>query len=269
MLGGLGSFGHLGAAGVAGSSVAPPVSWDPTQLSGLVAYYNASSIIQAGGTVIQLPDLGPIGFPLSPTGTAPAWSATSFNGGAGITWNGDSAADDLLSDTAAAFPSLTDLSITILFSMDPATDGSTEWVRFLGIMADGDSNDYQTATSLGLGEYSSSGQGELLYDGYVNNDGWTIATTPTCWILNGTNGSAWDPYVNFVSTPTGAGDQAAAIGGANSIIGIGPAGVGGAGGTLTTGTLSVATAIITSNPLTSTDMSNLKTWMNTNWHTSF
>lgn len=265
MFSGIGSFSRLGAAGIAQSSSA----WDPTQLPGLVAYYNAGAdVIQSGGTVIAWGDGSGNNNTLLPSGTAPISSATGLNGFPGIVWNGDPTNNSLLSGVDSDFPSLTSLSVTVVFALsNPNSDAN--YTRILGLQASDATNDYQTLDSLGLSQDSTSSGGALFYDGSVNADGWALGPATTCWILNGTNGSPWSPYVNFVAASTSAIDQLAAIGGANTTIGIGPAGTGTSGGLLNTGVLAIGAAIITSNQLTATDMSNLKAWVNANWGTSF
>jgi hypothetical protein len=237
--------------------------WTPLQLSNLVAYYNAGlGVTQSSGNVSQWNDQSGNGYNLTiqsgeTNQTSPSYSATGFNASySGITCSPGGDTGLGTSQTAVTF-NQTVLSIFLLlntqlsgntrrnFSLN--TTASSDFnAGACGLMTNGALTNtvcYQANDSTGLGSANTNEMIGFTFDGTNNRQ-----------YLNGS-------LVNTFSYSAGFGGS----GGAG--INLGSSAWFSAG--FASEGFTIAYAILTAAAMSATDISNLKTWTNANWGTSF
>lgn len=232
-------------------------SFNPTSLVGTQgAFWRADvGVSQSSGNVTAWADQGSHGNNLNVIpSTSPQWSSSSFNSSfAGISFNtGGSTPGDSI-NIASNIVNTTTMSVFIL--MKYLSAGSD---RIVSDTVTSVGNDNSTPSWL---FYIPTTQFQFYSSGGMSSP--DILTNNTLYVIGAIlNGSTVQDYVNF---STGASRSFSSTVGAATA---GTFAVGASGSGNSCGMV-VAYVLVTNNVLSGTDLTNLKSWTNSNWGTSF
>jgi hypothetical protein len=237
--------------------------WSPLSLSNLVAYYNASmGVTQSSGNVSQWNDQSGNGYNLTvpgggPPWTSPVYSSTGFNSSyPGITYTDGS--NQSLDSAASVTMESGNFSIWMLANT-PVFQSSN--YRYFGLLANGGGVDYENNGICLIDSIAAPGYGAFQVDYLGNSVG--SANVPQ---LVGFVGSSAGVQPYLAATAEGSPASAITVGSSPNTIGIGNTQpIGGSPCT----NFTIAFFILTAAAMSAGDISNLKTWTNNNWGTSF
>ena len=244
-----------------GGGFMPVVAFTPLLLAGLVAWYKADTgVTESGGAVSQWDDQSGNNWHLTQaTGSMqPTFSATSFNGKPGITFDGVAGGDHLLNTSITSFSGATNTSGFLVAKRNGTGDNNPRW---LTLRNNADSNDYDNARCC---IYITENAATLNI-----RDTRNFANYNSTAITNATNyrlGSIFEPsqvtlYVNNVAT-----GPASDPGGTFSSPGTIVVGAGVEGGSIDDeASVTVAEVIITTSALGSTDRLSLDNYFRNKW----
>jgi hypothetical protein len=242
--------------------------FNPTSLiTGAGGFWRADTGVGVSGSnVTGWTDQSSFAQNLSPSSTAPTWSATGFlSAHPAVTFNG--ASSTYLLKNSFAFSHST-CSNFIMFYW-PSTPSNYDGV--CSLINSADPNDYNGSSS-----YAHTAQGGSTIVDIAHNSIQIVTSsaigTNTAvlagFVLDGVNFTQW--INGSTASPAGAAQASTdLIGGTTNYFVIGARIVGGTAPSAVFGSPVVAFCGITQKVMNSTDWTNLKNWSNSNWGTSF